>query len=69
MNTIIFRTNMKCSGCIDKVTPALDELAGKNHWSVDLTHSDKTLTIQGEHIASSSIQSAVEKAGFRIEKI
>jgi copper chaperone len=68
METIVFKTNMKCSGCIEKVTPALNELAGKDHWFVDLQHSDKILTVQGENIPDRQILSAVEKAGFRIVK-
>jgi copper chaperone len=69
METIKFKTNMKCSGCIEKVTPALNELAGKGHWFVDLKHSDKTLTIQGDDIPDGQILSAVEKAGFKVEKV
>jgi copper chaperone len=69
METISFKTNMKCSGCIDKVTPVLNELAGKDQWKVDLQNPSKTLTVTGASIQEKSIQTAVEKAGFILEKI
>jgi copper chaperone len=68
MNTISFKTNMKCSGCVEKVTSALDDLVGKDHWEVDLQNADKTLTITGENIQEKKIQYAAEKAGFTIER-
>lgn len=69
METITFKTNMKCSGCIEKVTPALNELAGKDHWHVDLQNPDKTITVTGEHIRAKDIQNVVEKAGFKVEMV
>jgi copper chaperone len=68
METIIFKTNMKCSGCIEKVTPALNELVGQNRWKVDLQNPGKTLTVLGEDIQARDIQFIVEKAGFKVEK-
>jgi copper chaperone len=59
---------MKCSGCIEKVTPALNALEGKDHWKVDLQNPDKTLTVSVEDIYVKDIQSAVEKAGFKVER-
>ncbi len=69
METIVFKTNMKCSGCIEKITPAMNEVAGKDHWIVDLTNPDKTLTVSAEGVQAKDIQSAVEKAGFKAEKL
>ena len=68
METITFKTNMKCSGCVEKITPALNELAGENHWKVDLQNPDKTLTISSEHLQEERIKAAVEKAGFKLDK-
>ena len=69
METIIFKTNMKCAGCIEKITPAMNDLAGKGTWKVDLENPDKTLTVSGNHLQSGDIQTTVERAGFKIEKI
>jgi copper chaperone len=68
METIILKTNMKCSGYIEKVTTALNVLAGKDHWHVDLQNPDKTLTVTGKDIEAKDIQSIVEKAGFKAER-
>jgi copper chaperone len=69
METLIFKTNMKCSGCIEKVTPGLNELAGKDRWRVDLQNPDKTLTVSSEDRQAKDIESVVEKAGFNIERV
>jgi copper chaperone len=69
METIAFKTNMKCSGCIEKLTPALNELAGKDRWVVDLNNPEKTLIVSAESVQAKDIQSALEKAGFRAVRL
>lgn len=41
-----FQTNLKCSGCVAAVKPALDEIFGTENWNVDLTSVDKLLTVK-----------------------
>jgi hypothetical protein len=36
MNTKTFKTNIKCSACVEKVTPPLNATVGEGKWSVDL---------------------------------
>ena len=36
MNTLQFKTNIKCTGCISKVTPILNKKLGEGQWEVDL---------------------------------
>jgi copper chaperone len=67
METLKFKTNMKCSGCVAKVTPALDELAGKGNWDVDLSSTEKTLKVNGADAVR--IRKSVQKAGFQIEQV
>lgn len=31
-----FKTNINCGGCIEKVTPFLNEVAGEGHWTLTL---------------------------------
>ena len=69
METIQFKTNIKCAGCIAKVTPALNETAGENNWKVDTENPDKILTIPAGRHTESEIKAAVEKAGFKAEKV
>lgn len=68
METIKFKTNIKCTGCLAQVSPALNETAGENNWKVDLDSSDKTLSVQGD-LQAAEIIAAVKKAGFTAEKI
>jgi len=68
METIKFKTNIKCTGCLAQVSPALNETAGENNWKVDLDSSDKTLSVQGD-LQAAEIIAAVKKAGYAAEKI
>ena len=70
METLKFKTNIKCSGCIAKSTPYLNEVVGEDHWEVDIQDSNKILTITADNlIHPEAIIDAVESAGFKAEKI
>lgn len=65
-----FKTNIKCSGCIAQSTPYLNEVAGEKNWTVDVQNPDKILTVNSEKpIPAEKIISALEKAGYKGEKI
>lgn len=66
-DTLKFKTNIKCSNCVAKVTPFLDAEEGIKQWQVDTTTADKILTIEANGITESEIKEAVEKSGFKIE--
>lgn len=68
METIKFKTNIKCTGCLAQVGPVLNETAGENHWKVDLDSSDKILTVEGD-LQESEIIAAVKKAGYAAERV
>ncbi len=68
MNTIKFKTNIKCGGCIAQVTPYLNEAAGENNWEVDIQNPQKILTVSGE-TSEAQVKEAVQKAGFAAEKV
>ena len=69
METVKFKTNIKCSGCVAQVTPGLNNAAGENNWQVDITSPDKTLSISDENIDVDQIIKAVQKAGFKAEPV
>lgn len=69
METVQFKTNIKCSGCIATVTPVLNNLAGKDNWEVDLQSPDKILTVAKENLDKSEVRVAIEKAGYRAEAL
>jgi copper chaperone len=63
-----YKSTIQCSGCIAKVTPVLDEVAGKGQWSVDLTSPTKTLTIEPD-VEAEKVASALAQVGYKAEPI
>ena len=68
MENLKFKTTIKCSGCVAKATPVLNEALGENNWGVDYNNPQKILTVVGEKDKSKIIE-AVEKAGFKAEAL
>ena len=68
METLKFKTNIKCSGCIETVTPALNKTVGKDNWEVDLQDPDKTLTVVSD-ASENEVVAALKEAGYQAEKI
>ena len=68
MDTLKFKTNIKCAACVAKVTPGLNETAGENHWQVDIINPEKILTVSGE-IDEEKIKEALQKAGYKAERV
>lgn len=64
-----FKTNIKCEGCIAKVTPFLNAAQGIAHWSVDTADKDKILTVETNGAAEQTVVEQVQAAGFRIEAL
>jgi copper chaperone len=46
METLKFKTNIKCGGCIATVTPFLNNIPEISKWEVDTGHADKILTVE-----------------------
>jgi copper chaperone len=70
MESLKFKTNIKCSGCIAATTPFLNELAGENKWSVDVQDPNKILTVNTEkNISAQDVINTIQKAGYTAEKI
>jgi len=61
-----FKTNIKCSACVDKVTPYLNEVVGEGNWEVDLNDPTRTLTTK-EKVSETEINEALKKAGYKAE--
>ena len=68
METIKFKTTIKCSGCVNKATPFLNEALGEDNWEVDTNNPLKLLTVIGDH-DKKAVLNAVEKAGFKAEEV
>ena len=61
-----FKTNIKCSACVAKVTPALDQLLGEGNWSVDLQHPDRLLEVP-DNTRIEALAEALTPDGYKAE--
>lgn len=69
MNTLKFKTNIKCGNCVATVTPHLNAVSGINEWSVDLKDPNRTLTVQTDEANAGVVKKAVETAGYKAEAV
>ncbi len=63
----IFKTNLKCSGCVVKVEPLLNNAKEIIRWSIDLNHPDKLLTVELEIASPELIVEIFREAGYKAE--
>jgi copper chaperone len=69
METLRFKTNLKCSGCIAAITPGLNKIEGIGEWKVDLSSPDRTLEIDIPDDKAGEILDSVKKAGYEISQL
>jgi copper chaperone len=70
METLKFKTTIKCAGCIATVTPVLDEKLGKDNWQVDIQSPEKILTIApNATVDEAQLVKAIESAGYKAERV
>jgi copper chaperone len=69
METLKFKTNINCGGCIKAVTPHLDKAEGIKNWQVDTDNPDKILTVEAEGLNAEQVKGVVEKAGFKAQPV
>lgn len=67
--SIKFKTNIKCGGCIKTVTPYLNDVAGIKKWEVDTADVDKILSVDLDGVTAETVIEKVEEAGFKISLI
>ena len=66
MQTLKFKTNINCGGCIKAVTPTLNGEKAIQTWQVDTANPDKILTVDTD-LNPEQVRALVEEAGFKIE--
>ena len=69
MKTIELKTNIMCGSCIAKVSSTLNETLGERNWKVDTVNPKKILTVTTENLEEQEVIEAVEKAGYKAEKL
>jgi copper chaperone len=62
-----FTSNIKCAGCIAKVTPYFNAATDIRAWHVEVEHPQKVLTVESENLSADDVRSLVAKAGFKAE--
>jgi copper chaperone CopZ len=67
METVKFKTTIKCSGCVATVTPGLNEAAGANNWQVDLQSPDKVQATDKD--VATEVIKKLQEVGYKAEKI
>lgn len=60
-----FKTNINCMGCINTVTPVLNEVIGDGNWKVDIQSPDKPLTVKGEDLPVEKMVAELAKVGYK----
>lgn len=67
MNTLKFKTNIKCGACVATVTPHLTQANGIENFKVDLQDPNRTLTVETDKSASQVVE-LVKAAGYTAEQ-
>ena len=68
METLKFKTNIKCGACVATVTPFLNEDNAIENWNVDLTNPERILKVETSKTPQ-EIADLMKKAGYNAEEI
>ena len=67
MEILKFKTNLKCGGCVETVTPFLNGEESIGNWQVDTDSPDKVLTVSGREVDPQRVKNLVQQAGFKAD--
>jgi len=57
-----FQTTLQCGGCLQKVSPHLNNIEGIYDWNVKLDHVDKLLKVKADPEKVDEVVGAVQEA-------
>lgn len=73
MQTLRFKTSLKCGGCVNAIKPYMDNIKGIESWDVDLSSPNKIVEVVTNTATPEEIIKAIEKgiaeAGYTVEQI
>lgn len=74
MQTLRFKTSLKCNGCVNAIKPGVEAIKEIKSWRVFLDVQDRTLEIDFENPSeeeeiSNAVRSVVKKEGYTIEQL
>lgn len=65
---MIFKTNAKCAGCMNRILEAMNNKYPNAEWSMDLENADKLLEVHGlpeDAEVASQVLKTLEETGFK----
>ena len=68
MKSFRFKTNINCGGCINSVTPYLNELKDAE-WTVDTDDKRKVLEVKSDTLTEQEIIDKVHEAGYEAQPL
>lgn len=69
MKAMTFKTNAQCMGCLAKIEEILQGKMNREEWNLDLSDSNRPLTVTSDKLSASEIVELISKAGFKIEQM
>ncbi|MBL7972197.1 MAG: heavy-metal-associated domain-containing protein [Prolixibacteraceae bacterium] len=69
METLKFKTNVNCGGCVANVTPHLNQVKGIEKWEVDTANPQKVLTVETPGLDPEVVIDTLKTAGYKAELI
>lgn len=70
METMKFKTSIKCAACIATVTPGLNKTVGDDNWNVDTQNPEKILTVTpDQEVSAGAVIAAIEQAGYKAVQV
>lgn len=67
METLKFKTNVNCGGCVATVTPYLNQIKEIGKWNVDTSNPQKVLTVETSGLLPDEIIEKLKEAGYKAE--
>jgi len=65
METLKFKTSLKCNGCVSNLKPYLDSIKEIKSWNIDLNHQDKILEISIENLSLIDLLEKLKPSGYQ----
>ena len=62
----VFKTNLRCGGCVQTIAPLLDGDSGIASWNANVVSPDRLLTVEGDLVSRSQVESLLGKAGYQV---
>lgn len=69
METLRFKTSLKCGGCVKAITPWLSTIPEIKSWNVNLESHEKTLTVESTEDITEKVIENIKKAGYDASRL